>query len=119
MYFRVNVANTGNLNCSAATTGIAGGMTPFLPLANGDKGVRSIESVTMGGSAGGFCAFTLVKPLAQTTIRETNTVSERSYIIQNPSLPQVKDGAYLNFIFTSGQAAGSSLIRGKIDYVWR
>ena len=111
-------SNTGMLQGGQASSGAANTQAPFIPLQGGDKGIRSIDSVTMLASAGGFCAVVLVKPLLQISLREQNTVSEIDYFMQRPSLPRVLDGAYLNFIFTSGAAAISSVIRGSVNFDW-
>lgn len=109
-------SNVGNCNSSLSTS--AGGINPFLPLAMGDYGVRSIESVTLNASAGGFCALVLVRPLASILIREQNTATEHFFLKHKPSLPQIDDGACLNFVFSSGVAAISSLIRGELELYW-
>jgi len=112
------ISNTGMLQGAQASTGAANAQSPFIRLQGGDKGIRSIDSVTMLASAGGFCAVVLVKPLLQISLREQGTANEIDYFIQRPSLPRVLDGAYLNFIFTSGATAISSVIRGSVDFDW-
>lgn len=112
------VSNTGNLQCSQAATGATRAMSPFIPLASGDNGIRTIDAVQMGSPAGGFTAVVLVKPLCNIMLREQNTVAEIDYFINRPSLPRVYDGAYLNFIFSSGVTAISSVIRGQVDFDW-
>jgi hypothetical protein len=60
----------------------------------------------------------LVKPLATITLLETNTVLEKSFYTQQPALPEVKTGAYLNFIYmTTATPAAASLI-GYVDFAW-
>lgn len=112
------ISNTGCIQGSQAASGATRAMSPWIPLASGDKGIRVIESVQMGSPAGGFCAVVLVKPLANIQLREQNTVAEIDYFTQRPSLPRVYDGAYLNFVFTSGATAVSSVIRGSVDFDW-
>ena len=112
------VSNTGMLQGGQAASGAANTQAPFIPMLGGDKGIRSIDSVTMLSSAGGFCAVVLVKPLLNIQQYEQNTASEIDYFMQRPSLPRVFDGAYLNFIFTSGATAISSVIRGSADFDW-
>jgi hypothetical protein len=109
-------SNVGNCNSSLSTA--AGGMNPFLPLAQGDYGVQSIDSLQMASSAGGFCALVLARPLASVLIRETNTVCEHFFLKHKPSLPVIDDGAYLSFVFSSGVAATSSVIRGELEVYW-
>ena len=111
-------SNTGMIQGAQASGGAAGSTSPFIPLQSGDTGVLKIDYVTCLGSGGGFCAVVLARPLAPFVLREQNTVVEIDFVTERPSLPQVQDGAYLNFIFTSGVAAISSLIRGQVSFSW-
>lgn len=109
-------SNVGNLLTSGSTA--AGGSNPFIPLQSGDYGVRSVESIQLAASAGGFCSIVLVQTISSFLIRETNTATEHFYLKHKPSLPQVQDGAHLNFIFSSGVAAASSILRGELEFYW-
>lgn len=110
-------SNVGNINTFASPS-VVGSANPFVPLANGDTGVRSVQSFTMASSAGGFVALVMVKPLATMQIREQNTVCEYFFMKHKPSLPRIYDGAFLNFIFSAGTAAISSVIRGELEVFW-
>jgi hypothetical protein len=92
---------------------------PFLPLQSGDSGVRSVESVTIGGVGDvGLFALVLVKPLASISITEITAASETDYLTDCPSLPEIKDDAYLNFIaLPNGTLSGAPLI-GVIETTW-
>ena len=92
---------------------------PFLPLQAGDSGVRSVESVTIGGVGDvGLFALVLVKPLASLDLYEVNAASEIDYLVDNPSLPEIKDDAYLNFIaLPNGTLSGAPII-GMIETTW-
>jgi len=93
----------------AASAGLTGGLdTPFVPLANGDSGVRSIESVVFATGVGGFACFVLVKPLATVVVPEINTCSEVSFVGNKFSLPRVFAGANLNFVIKTQVVAASS-----------
>lgn len=116
--FYVNAANIGTINCAADATAGAGQRTPFVPLAGNDGGVRSIQAVTFSASAGGFLSLVLVKPLLQAVMRESPTVSEKTPYIHNAMLPKVQPGACLNYIFTSGGSAVSSVVRGHVTFAW-
>lgn len=83
--------------------------TPFFPLASGDSGIRSLESITYTTPPGGFCNAVLVKPLATLTLHEQNTYSEVSYVSDKMVLPEIKNGAYLQFMAQSTIAAGMSI----------
>ena len=92
---------------SGTGTGGTASPTPFVPLASGDKGVRSIQSVQFLAASGGFICLALVKPLAQIQTYEANVPVEKNYGFDNQMLPEIKQGAYLNFlIMRSGTAAG-------------
>lgn len=112
------IANVGNIQGGQTASGAANTQSPFIPLQSGDKGIRSIQSVTLLASAGGFAAIVLVKPLAEIKLREQNTVAEISYLINKRQLPRVLSGAYLNFVFQSGVVAVTSVIRGFVRFTW-
>lgn len=116
--FYINAANIGTINCAAQATAGAGRRTPFVPLADNDAGVRSVESVTFNSSAGGFISLVLVKPLMQQVMREVSTVSEKTPYIHDARAPKVLSGACLNHIFTSGGSAVSSIVRGHVTFAW-
>lgn len=116
--FFTNVSNVGQIQGGSIAGGAAGSQSPFIALANGDAGVREIESLQCQASAGGFGALVLVRPLAEIKLREQNTPAEISFITGKRTLPRVLPGAYLNFMFSSGVAATSSAIRGFIRFAW-
>jgi hypothetical protein len=116
--FFVNDANIGVINCAQTSTASATPRTPFVPLANGDTGVRSVEQVQFAASAGGFISLVLVKPICQSVLRETATQVEKTTHLHDARMPVVQSGAYLNFLYTSGQSATSSVIRGHVHFAW-
>lgn len=91
--------------CATGTSpslGGAGQVSPFMPLASGDIGIRSIDSVTFAAGAGGFVVIALVKPLAQIPTYETGVPSEKVFGIEGLRLPIIDEGAYLNFLISRG-----------------
>lgn len=116
--FFLNAANIGTINCAAAAAAGAGQRTPFVPLAGGDTGVVSIEEATFSASAGGFVSLVLVKPICQAVMRQSPVLAEKATYRQDGRLPVILPGACLNFIFTSGQSAVSSVVRGYATFVW-
>lgn len=106
-----NIIAGANIGVCATGTGIAGGVgepTPFLPLADGDKGVRAIESIQFAASAGGFICAALVKPLTQIQLYEAGVPVEKNFGFETLKLPEIQEGAYLNFLIQrSGTGAGS------------
>jgi hypothetical protein len=115
------VAQTVNgvIVCQSDSTLGAGGSSPFIPLANGDKGIRSIESVLMNGATGGFMSFVLVRPLANIQLYENLTATEITQFTQRGDLPQIKDGAYLNFIINPAVTTTLVPLRGFLEFAWR
>lgn len=109
----------------------AGGISPFVPLNAGSKGVKSIVSVTMGVANGGLAAFVLVKPIEMSYAREecrrpTSSPTE-SYgdayeierIRQRAGSVKIKNGAFLGWIGkgVAGSLASAPLV-GMIESFW-
>ena len=92
---------------------------PFLPLQRGDSGVRSVQSVTIGGVGDvGLFALVLVKPLAAISIFEITAPEETDYLTDAAALPEIKDDAYLNLIaLPNGTLSGAPII-GVIETTW-
>ncbi len=110
----------GCIVSAADSSGAAGSAAPFIPLAAGDTGIRSIESVTLTTPCGGFFALVLVKPLTQVVLRESSMPVEVQFVPQHGCVvPKVYDGAYLNFIYLAGQNGTAVPLRGALDFAWR
>lgn len=77
-----------------------GAVEPFLPLAAGDRGVKSIQGATLtaGGGAGTF-ALVLVKKLASIRVELTSGNLEGDFVNLQPMLPKLNDDACLAFIW--------------------
>lgn len=103
-------ANSGVLNTCGDTSMSTAATTPFFPLASGDTGVRSLVSIQLTTPPGGFCHAVLIKPLATIIIHEQNTHTEVNLLCDKLTLPEVKDGAYLNFLYLSNVNAQGILI---------
>jgi hypothetical protein len=93
---------------------------PFLPLASGDYGIRNVASVTLSAASGaGTAALVLAKPILTIPLTTVSVASERDFLNQIPSLPQIKDGACLTWLlFTGGAVAASSNFYGSIENGW-
>lgn len=107
----ITTVMTSQLNTSA------GGL-PFLRLADGDTGVRSITSVTFDTPAGGLAAFVLVKPLFVSAIREINTTHETDFICRHPAPPRIEDGAHLNMFANPNASVSAGTLTGTANFVW-
>lgn len=93
---------------------------PFLPLANGDTGVQNVGTVTFSAASGaGVGALCLARPLLTLPLVTASIASERDLLNQLPSLPRVRDGACLVWLYYAGAAAAPSTnFYGSIEYVW-
>lgn len=109
-------ANIASLVTSSQATANGGG--PFLNLASGDTGVRSITSVQFSTLNGGLIALVLVKPLADSAIREVNTMRELSFVNGRAAPPRVLDGSYLNFIVNCAASVAAGSLVGYANFAW-
>jgi len=92
---------------------------PFLTLAIGDIGVKSIVSVTFDTPDIGLLAFILVKPLEQIILRENGTTGERTPVTDFFDLPIIEDNAYLSILMNPGfNQLNQSTFIGTIQTVW-
>lgn len=91
---------------------------PFLRLASGDSGVRSIVSFQNTVLNGGLGTLVLVKPLADLAVREINTPAEFSFADQRSPGPQILDGAYLNLIVKCAATVAAGTLTGFGQFVW-
>lgn len=107
---------SGNLVNSPAAAALANGYGPFIPLASGDRGIRSIESITFSAANGGIAALVLVKPITNFFVRELVSPFEREFFKDMATLPRIQEGAYLNFI---ARPTGTSItFAGQADFTW-
>lgn len=92
---------------------------PFLPLANGDSGVQNVATVTMSAANTGTFALCLAKPLLTIPLTSASVASERDHVYQLPSMPVIKDGACLTWLYFAGAAtAASTNFYGANEFVW-
>lgn len=92
-------------------------ITPFMPLAAGDTGVRSITSVQMTSSSGGFATFVLVKPLIQLQLQELSVPNEVEPVRQMAKMKEVESGACLNFMGLQGGSGTVTALQGILETV--
>lgn len=92
----------------------------FLPLAAGDNGIRSIQTVTLSATmTSGSLALVLCRPITALPIVSLGVASERNLLNQLPSLPRIYDGANLNFLMFTGAAyAAGGNIQGYLETIW-
>lgn len=113
----VAAANIASIITSEQATAAGGQL--FLRLADGDTGIRSIESVTMLVPNGGLAALVLVKPLADHVIREVSVPNEASFITQHPGCPQIVDGAYLGLVMNCAATVAAGTLAGRMTFAWK
>lgn len=90
----------------------------FIPLQDGDTGVRSIESVTMLGTDVGLFSLILVKPLANNILLDINAVSDRDYLVETGNLIEIKPDAFLNmFCIPNGTLAATGIL-AEMKVIW-
>lgn len=109
----------GALASGTNTSGASGSASPFVPLASGDTGIRSIQSITLNAATGGLLNFVLVLPLAHQQIREINTQAEKFMLPNAATLPTIESGAYLSFLANNATASGYTPLRGFLQFIWR
>ncbi len=93
---------------------------PFLPLASGDFGVRSVQTLTLSAASGaGTAALVLAKPIVSIPLTTVGVGAERDLLNQIPSLPRIPDGACLTWVLFAGAAvAASTNFYGHNETVW-
>lgn len=93
---------------------------PFLPLAAGDSGILSVQSVNFSATMVSGCMnLVICKPLLTLPITTVGVASERDLLNQLPSLPQVFDGANLQWLMYAGAATPiNSAFYGNLDFAW-
>jgi hypothetical protein len=98
----------------------AGKYGPFIPLAAGDQGILSIQSVNLSASyVSGALNIVLCKPLLTLPITTVGVASERDLVNQLPSMPRVYDGANLQWLMYAGAATPvNSAFYGSLDTAW-
>lgn len=117
---------TVSMTASAITPHIAHSGTaannygPFLPLASGDTGIQSVQTVTMSAASGaGAGALVLARPIVTIPLTTATVASERDYVNQLPSFPRIPDGACLTWLYFAGAAtAANTNFYGSLDFGW-
>lgn len=118
---RTVTTTTQAVNGTIITTdrAVAGCAGPFIPLQNGDTGVRSIESITFNTPDVGLLTLVLVKPLVQTIIMAITAPTEVDYLKDFSIMPVIKDDAYLNCIVLPQGTLAAAPIHGDLTVVWK
>lgn len=91
------ISAIGTITTSSLSTAWQSG-NPFIWLQDGDSGIRSIDSVVMLGADVWLFTLILVKPIAQTQIKEQTAPVEKDYLLESSDVPIIKDDAYLSWL---------------------
>jgi hypothetical protein len=106
-------SNTGNLTASANSLPVGSLFTggtaatlgsPYMNLANGDSGVRQLDSYTLASGTTGTITYMLHRPIATIPLVAANVAGERDFLFNMPSLPKIDDDACLGFFLLTGGA---------------
>ena len=92
-----------------------------LPMANGDFGIRSVQSVQLSAASGaaGVAALVLAREIATIPVLQASVASERDLINQFPSMEIIPDGACLALLYFAGAAtATNSNFYGNVQTIW-
>lgn len=98
-----------------ATAGLSG---LFMPLASGDGGVRSIESITFPVADSGNLAALLVKPLMPAGNYEATNPSEWDSLRHLGMLEEIQDDAYISLACQPVGSLNGAIIEGQIRTLW-
>lgn len=114
------VATPAGQICHSGVTAAYNFSAPFLPLAPGDLGVRSLYSFQISSTtASGSATMVLCKPLAQVPLQQTLVPSGRDFVFNMPTLPVIYDGACLAFLLYNGAATAQyANFTATLDFVW-
>ena len=114
-------------NTAAAVTSIVhsgtgtGKYGPFIPLAAGDAGSRSVQSINLSASyVSGVLNLVLCKPIMTWPITTLGVTAERDLVNQFASMPRIYDGACLNWLMLAGAATPvASPLSGHLEFGWK
>ena len=115
------IGNSGAAVTSVVYSGTGNGkFGPFMPLAAGDSGIRSVQTVTISASyLSGVLNLVLCKPLMTLPITTLGVTAERDLVNQFASMPKIYDGACLAWIMLAGAATPvASPISGHLEFGW-
>jgi hypothetical protein len=99
-------------------SGTTGNYQAFIPLKEGDMGIKSIQSIQFLIPNGGLACLVLVKPIATIATREANTCCEIDFIKDKPSLPRIYDGAYLGYLCNTSASVSGVPVISEMSFIW-
>ena len=110
-------APKGNIVYSGTGAGKYG---PFMPLAAGDSGIRSVQQFNLSATyTSGQLNLVICRPILTLPMTTIGVAAERDLLNQVPSLPRVYDGANLSWLMYAGAATPvNSAFYGHLDFAW-
>lgn len=117
----VQTVNAATANGSIITSGVGSAISsgPFIGLQSGDKGVRSVESVTFPSLTDvGLFSLVLVKPLVTSVILEQTAPSEVVPIAHQSQTPRIYDDAMLSLLVLPNGSLSGVAFHGEIETTW-
>lgn len=125
----VLLQNLVNPNGALLSMTTANGFGPLMPLADGDRGIRSIESVQVDGPGdSGLFTIVLCRPICSLPpnvgdgIVHSASYVEHDYLRTSPVLPVIDDDSFLSVIFGlyRSNSATISLVNfyATLDVFW-
>jgi hypothetical protein len=98
----------------------AGKYGPFIPLAAGDAGIRSVQQFNLSATyTSGVLNLVLCKPLMTLPITTLGVTAERDLVNQFASMPKIYNGACLAWLMLAGAATPvASPISGHLEFGW-
>jgi hypothetical protein len=101
-----NVSNTNSLS-------------PFTALNNGEKGIRSVQSIQLSSPMGGLLTLVLAKPILNMQTGASSVPTEKTLINQGGGrMPEILPGAALTMIGTVSAAITPTPSFGQFNFVW-
>lgn len=93
---------------------------PFLPLATGDAGIKSVQTINFATTMTSGCMnLVIAKPLLTLPLTTLGVAGERDLVNQLPSMPRIYDGAALFWMMYAGAATPvNSPFYGHLDFAW-
>jgi hypothetical protein len=100
-------------------TGV-GKFAPFLPLAGGDTGILSVQTITQSATmVSGTYNIVLCRHICDIPITTLGVAGERDLVNQFPSMPVINDGACLSVLMYAGAASPiNSSLFGTAQSAW-
>ena len=119
----VDVPNNGmNLVCSGAqTTTGAASATVHIPLGDGAKGVKRVNSIQHTTAPGGLHCIYLVRILGSMVLGDNLVCAEKNFIAEKGfAPPRIHDGAWLGWfdMLATGTTARTVAWFGNFTFVW-